>query len=217
MLDDVLGVIFDLDGTLVDSMWVWRKVDEDFLVSRNIDLEPEELMRRIAHKSFHETAVYFKETFNLLETIDEIKAQWNNSVKSIYRDNVMLKEGALEILIKLKEKGTKIALATSSSEEILEACLEARQIRQYFDVVVTTDMAGKTKVEPDVYLLAADRLELSPSSIAVFEDIPAAMLGARKAGMKVFGVHDSFSEHLHEEIIRNCHVYVRSLKDVEIN
>ena len=217
MLDDVLGVIFDLDGTLVDSMWVWRKVDEDFLVARNIDIAPEELMRRIAHNSCHETAVYFKETFNLLETIDEIKAQWNNSVKSIYRDNVMLKEGALEILIKLKEKGTKIALATSSSEEILEACLEARQIRQYFDVVVTTDMAGKTKVEPDVYLLAASRLELSPSSIAVFEDIPAAMLGARKAGMKVFGVHDSFSEHLHDEIIRNCHFYVRSLKDVEIN
>lgn len=214
MLKDIKGVIFDLDGTLVDSMWVWRKIDEDFILERNLPLTPEALMQSIAHLSFHETAEFFKSSFQLLDTVEEIKTRWNEAAKREYRTNVMLKEGAREILQKFQDSGVKIALATSSSREILEACLEAQDITRFFDVVVTTDMAGKTKSEPDVYLLAAGLLGLPPESIAVFEDIPQAMFGARKAGMKVFGVHDAFSEHHHEEIMRNCHVYIRSLNEV---
>lgn len=101
-----------------------------------------------------------------------------------------------------------MAIATSSSKELLEDTVSSKGIAHFFDVIVTTDMAGKTKVEPDVYLLAAKLLGISPESIAVFEDIPAAMTGAKKAGMKVFGVHDKFSEDKKQEILEICHIYI---------
>lgn len=208
MFNEIKGVIFDMDGTLIDSMWVWRKIDEDFIQEKGIDLLPEELMGKIAHLSFHETAEFFKREFTLPESVEDIKNHWNTMAKYEYTHNVSLKEYALELLETLKMKGIKMAIATSSSKELLEETIQSKGIAQFFDTIVTTDMAGKTKIEPDVYLLAAQNLGLKPQEIAVFEDIPAAMIGAKKAGMLVFGVHDKFSEDKMDEILGTCHHYI---------
>ena len=214
MFDQIKGVIFDMDGTLVDSMGVWRKIDEDFILKKRLNILPEVLMERISHLSFNETAEYFKREFQLPESVEEIKADWNCQAKYEYVHHVPLKEYAFELLDTLKSKGIKLALATSSSGEILHETLHARGIHHFFDVLVTTDMAGKTKVEPDVYLLAAKLLELDPQEIAVFEDIPAAMAGARKAGMTVFGVYDSFSADKREEILSTCHIFIHNFSQI---
>ncbi len=208
MFNNIKGVIFDMDGTLIDSMWVWKKIDEDFILKEGIEMLPEDLMDSISHLSFHETAEYFKKEFKLTESVEDIKNHWNTQAKHEYTNNVLLKDNAFELLEALKLKGIKMAIATSSSKELLEDTIASKGIAHFFDVTVTTDMAGKTKIEPDVYLLAAKLLDISPESIAVFEDIPAAMIGARKAGMKVFGVHDKFSEDKKKEILEICHTYI---------
>ena len=208
MFDNIKGAIFDMDGTLIDSMWVWRKIDEDFLIEKDIDMTPEELMGKISHLSFHETAAFFKSEFHLQETIEEIKDGWNQRARFEYLHHVVLKDHALLLLEALKKRGIKMAIATSSSKELLEETIASKGIHHFFDTLVTTDMAGKTKIEPDVYLMAAKNLQLAPEEVAVFEDIPAAMIGARKAGMRVFGVHDKFSEDKTEEILSTCHHYI---------
>ncbi|PKK39725.1 hypothetical protein ABB02_01066 [Clostridiaceae bacterium JG1575] len=191
MFKNIRGVIFDLDGTLVDSMWVWSKIDQDFIESRSLSITPEELMNVVAHFSFHQTAHYFKDTFSLPESVDEIKALWIDAAHREYSTSVTLKAGAREFLLRLKELGIKLALATSNNRDLLEVCLQANGILGLFDALVTTDESrAKTKAEPDVFLLAAQRIGVSPQECMVFEDVAPAMRGARAAGMRVVGIKD---------------------------
>jgi HAD superfamily hydrolase (TIGR01509 family) len=207
MLNNIKAAIFDLDGTLVDSMWVWGKVDEDFLNNRGIEV-PEDLRENIEHLGYKETARYFKERFNLTENIEEIVDEWNNMAFEEYAKNINLKSGAKEYLASLKAKGIKIALATSNSNMLLEASLRKNNILQYFDSITTTNEVERGKNFPDVYLLAAKKLGVSPSECIVFEDILPAVMGAKSAGMKVVGVHDIFSEHQKEDIIKIADYFI---------
>ena len=152
MLYDIEACFFDMDGTLIDSMWMWKDIDIEFLGQRGIAL-PDDLQKRIEGKSFSETAVYFKNEFRLTESIDEIKAIWNNMAMYKYCNEVPLKEGAMEFLIKLREKGIKTAIATSNSYELATACLNALKVTEYFDIVTTSCMVGAGKPAPDMMRL----------------------------------------------------------------
>jgi HAD superfamily hydrolase (TIGR01509 family) len=193
MLTNIKAAIFDMDGTLVDSMWVWRKIDIDYLENRNISF-PADLKSCIEHLSFLEVAKYFKERFNIPESIDEIMNEWTSMAYHEYATEVKLKPGAGAYLALLKSLGIKIALATSNSKELLEVTLKNNNIFEYFDVICRTDEVTRGKDFPDVYLLTAKRLGVSPEQCIVFEDILPAVIGAKAAGMKVVGVHDLYSE-----------------------
>jgi HAD superfamily hydrolase (TIGR01509 family) len=193
MLTNIKAAIFDLDGTLVDSMWVWRKIDIEYLKNRNISL-PEDLKSCIEHLSFLETAKYFKERFNIPESINEIMDEWTNMAFHEYENKVKLKPGVQTYLSLLKSLGIKIALATSNSKELLEITLKSNEIFEYFDVICRTDEVTRGKDFPDVYLLTAKKLGIHPGNCIVFEDILPAVIGAKAAGMKVVGVHDFYSE-----------------------
>lgn len=214
MLTNIKAAIFDMDGTLIDSMWIWRKIDIDFLKERGIDF-PEDLRENIEHLSFVEVAKYFKDRFQLNESIEEIMTIWNNMALKEYRDNVPLKPGVKEYLSFLKRSGIKIALATSNSHLLLETALKRNNVYDYFDVITTTNEVSRGKDFPDVYLLAAQKLGVSPSECIVFEDILPAVMGAKAAGMKVVGVHDDYSNDFIEDIKTAADYYI--LKYSEIN
>lgn len=199
MLTDVRAAIFDLDGTLVDSMWIWQKIDIDYLKIRNIDM-PEDLRDAISHLSFQETAKYFKKRFNLEDSLEEIMNEWYDMALYEYENNVPLKAGAKLFLDKLKKLGIKIGLATSNSLPLLEIALKKNDIYDYFDAITITGEVKRGKSFPDVYLLAAEKLEVSPEQCIVFEDILPAMKGAKAAGMKVVGVYDELSNDSRDEI-----------------
>jgi HAD superfamily hydrolase (TIGR01509 family) len=207
MLTNIKAAIFDLDGTIIDSMWVWGKIDEDYFKKRNM-VQPENLKSQIEHLSFDDTAAYFKSNFNILDSIEEIKKEWTDLAYIEYLNNVKLKPGVVEFLSLLKTLNIKIGLATSNSKPLLEAVLKSNSIYHYFDSITITDEVTRGKAFPDVYLLAAERLGVKPEECIVFEDILPAVKGAKAAGMKVVGVYDYFSKEQKEDIINHADMYI---------
>lgn len=213
LLNNIKGAIFDMDGTLIDSMWVWSKIDEEYLKKRNIAL-PKNLKQNIEHMGFAEVAQYFKDTFNISDTIEEIQKEWNEMALHQYANNVPLKPGAKEFLSLLKSKGVKIALATSNCNLLIETSLKKNHIYNFFDSITTTDEVPRGKDSPDIYLLAAKKLNLAPKECVVFEDILPAVKGAKAAGMTVVGVHDLYSEYQKEDIINSADMYIFQYREL---
>ena len=213
MLNDIKAAIFDLDGTLVDSMWVWAQIDIDYLKQKGYSM-PENLRSEIVHLSFSQTAIYFKEKFNLDDSIEKISKDWHDMAFNHYSNNVKLKLGVKDFLNNLKSLKIKIALATSNSIPLLEACLKHNGIYDYFDSITTTDEVSNGKNCPDVYLLAADKLGINPKDCLVFEDILPAIQGAKAANMKVIAVKDDECLDSKEDLLKYADKYIHSFEEL---
>ena len=196
MFTDMKAAIFDLDGTLIDSMWVWEQIDKDYLESIGHPVPPN-LKDDITHLSLSQTAVYFKKRFNIKDSIDSIISTWSNMAYYQYANNIHLKKGAFEFLSHLKASNIKIGLATSNSIDLLTAVLKNNKIYDFFDTITVSDEVKVGKDNPDIYLLSAKKLGVSPSECIVFEDIPAAVSGAKKANMKVVAICDEYEKDSH--------------------
>lgn len=211
MLTNIKAAIFDLDGTLINSMSLWDQIDIDYLTSKNIPV-PDDLNDEISHLSFNQVAVYFKERFKLEDSLDDIKNTWNTMAYNHYSSDITLKDGVVEFLDFLKKSNIKIGLATSNSTELLEASLKFNKIYDYFDAITITDEVSIGKHEPDVYLLAAKKLNVKPEECIVFEDILPAVKGAKKARMKVIAVEDECSVLDKDDIIKNSDGFINDFR-----
>lgn len=198
LLKDKKAILFDLDGTLVDSMWMWKKIDIEFLGRYGYDC-PDDLQKSIEGMSFSETAAYFRERFQLPLTLEEIKTCWIQMSIDKYRHEVPLKTGAMEFLKYCKEHDIRTGIATSNGREIVDAVIHSLDIGKYLDVIITACEVNAGKPEPDIYLEVAKRLQTDPSECLVFEDIPAGITAGKRAGMTVIAVEDEFSRQMKEE------------------
>ena len=195
---DPEAVIFDLDGTLVDSMWMWTDIDIEYLArfghpfSRQLQIEIEGM-------SIEETAVWFKQKYQIPDSLEQIQRDWISMSLDKYKHEVPFKPYAREFLSFLKSRGIKTAIASSNAIDMVEACLGSLSAKDLFDIVVTSSEAERGKPFPDVYLLAAKRLGVEPSRCMVFEDVPAGIRAGKAAGMFVYAVYDRYSEDLDEE------------------
>ncbi len=176
MLNDINGVIFDMDGTLIDSMWVWSKIDTDFLSKRGFT-PPGNLKSEIEHLTFIECAEYFKKNFSIDGTIEDIIEEWNDMAEYEYEHNIKLKPGAEAFLKLLKTLNIKVGIATSNSSYLIEKVLKNNGIYDYFDAITTVDEVNRGKNFPDIYLLAAEKLgsERSVMPRDVIECIPLVL------------------------------------------
>mgnify|MGYP005937303253 CR=1 FL=1 len=162
------GAIFDLDGTLLDSMGVWDQVDIDFLSKRGIDV-PDDYMTKVAAMQFRQIAEYTIARFSLTDTPEELMDEWDHMARVMYATVVEAKPYAREYLAQLKESGAKLAVATSLPPMLREPAMKHVGIFDYFDEVVSVDDAGDVgKDQPDVYLLAASHLGVEPGECTVF-------------------------------------------------
>ncbi|WP_125967950.1 HAD family hydrolase [Bifidobacterium samirii] len=187
------AAIFDLDGTLLDSMGVWDQVDEDFLSKRGIPV-PADYATTIAAMQFRQIAEYTIARFGLSETPEQIMAEWDEMGRRMYETSVEAKLGALDYLTDLKASGARLAVATSLPPALREPAMRHVGILDLFDTTVSVDDVGDVgKDRPDVYLLAAQRLGVDPHDCTVFEDLLVAMRSARSAGMRVWAMHDDSS------------------------
>ena len=213
MLKNKKAVIFDLDGTLVDSMWMWKAIDIEYLGRFGFGLPPT-LQKDIEGMSFSETAVYFKETFQIPDSLKKIKEDWNQMAYDKYTKEVPLKKGAKEFLVHCKNNDIKLGIATSNSRELVEATLEALGIRDYFGCVMTSCDVAKGKPAPDVYLETAKRLNAEPAACLVFEDIEMGIMAGKNAGMEVCAVEDEFSMNQMEKKKKLADYYIKDYYEI---
>ena len=213
MFNNITTVIFDVDGTLVDSMWIWKQVDIEFLGKRNIPL-PIDLQKEIEGKSYTETAIYFKERFCLPDDIDQIKEEWQLLADHFYTHVAPLKNGVKEFIEKVHAKGLKLGIATSNSREIVEKMLATHKIADYFSVIRTSCEVPRSKPFPDVYLKAASDLETASENCLVFEDTVAGVKAAIAAGMTVIAVSDDFSLESRDLLSQLSNMYIMDYYEV---
>lgn len=213
MLQHTKAVIFDLDGTLTDSMWMWKEIDIEYLGSKGIALPPG-LQEEIEGMCFTETAAYFKDRFLLQESVEEIKAVWNRMAREKYEKEVPLKDGARELLALCAGRGIRMGIATSNSRELVEAVVRAQGIASYFSCILTGCDVGKGKPAPDIYLAAARALQVSPGDCLVFEDIVPGIQAGKAAGMRVCAVEDAYSRTQRTQKEAAADYYITSFREV---
>lgn len=197
MLEDIEAVIFDLDGSLVDSMWIWRAIDIEYLGRFGVPL-PEGLQDEIEGMTFHETAVYFKENFSIPDSLDQIKDDWNRMAWDKYAEEVPLKPGIQEFLEGCRKRGVKLGIATSNSRELMENVALVHGLNDYFSCIMTGSEVKRGKPAPDIYLEVAGQLGVEPKKCLVFEDIISGIQAGKNAGMRVCAVEDAYSVHQRE-------------------
>ncbi len=213
MLKNKEAIIFDLDGTLVDSMWIWKAIDIEYLGRYNIALPPD-LQAKIEGMSFDETAIYFKQEFAIPNTLDEIKNTWNEMAMDYYLTKVNLKEGVHELLEYCKDNNIKLGIATSNSKELMTAIAKVHELDQYFDCIMTGSDILKGKPAPDIYLTVASKLQTHPSKCLVFEDIVPGIMAGKNAGMTVCAVEDVYSADKRKQKQEYADYYIESYKDL---
>lgn len=213
MLKNIKAVLFDLDGTLVDSMWIWKSIDIEYLGGFGIEL-PGDLQSCIEGMSFTETAEYMKMRFQIPDSVEIMKETWNRMAWEKYTKEVKLKEGALSFLQYCKKYGIKLGIATSNSKELVTGALKALDVYQFFDAVVTGCEVEHGKPAPDVYLEAAKRCKVLPKNCLVFEDIIAGIKAGKAAGMLVCAIEDAYSAEQKEEKRRLADFYINDYRDI---
>lgn len=198
-LKNIEGAVFDLDGTLLDSSWVWEKVDEKFLGDRGFQV-PDDYVDEISPLGAERAAVYTIERFDLNEDKDDIVREWIEMAKKEYATEVVCKPYAKEFLEELQKLNIKMAVATSSDRELFMKTLEREGILKYFQKIVTVDEVERGKGYPDIYEEAARRIKVNPHKCLVFEDILAGVTGASLGEFNVVAVFDEKSKHNWEKI-----------------
>ena len=199
--------IFDMDGTLIDSMIFWKNLASEYLSSRGVKDIPGDILERIKPMTMSESAALFQQVFGLS---GDLEAEMNAMMDEHYRNDIPLKLGVFEYLYRLRSRGVHMCVASATAEHLMESCLTRLGIRDCFEFLLSCETVGAGKRSPLVYNACAERLGAVPRDIAVYEDALYAMQTAKEAGYYVVGVYDDSAagnwqtiETLADEIILN--------------
>lgn len=212
---DFKAAIFDLDGTLIDSMGVWEKIDIAFLSKRNLPV-PDHYIKEICARSFQEAAEYTIKLFHLEESVPSLINEWNSMAVYEYGHSIKLKPYAREYLFKLKARGIKLGTATCLPKVLSEPVLKNNGIYDLFDIQCSADEVKCGKNSPDIFYLAAEKLGVAPEDCIVFEDLLPGIISAKATGMTVFCIHDPYSEGHAEEIQKIADGYLYDFENAPI-
>ena len=199
--------IFDMDGTLIDSMGFWKNLATEYLTSKGIAEIPGEILERIKPMTMSESAGLFQTVFGLT---GDVEAEMNAMMEGHYRHDIPLKSGVKAYLQRLHSRGVRMCVASATAEHLMESCLTRLGVRSYFDFLLSCETVGEGKRSPLVYHVSAGRLGAAPAETAVYEDALYAVRTAKEAGFHVIGVYDDSAagnwktiEKLADEIILN--------------
>lgn len=206
------GAIFDMDGTLLDSMHVWNQIDVDFLAARGIRV-PADYKQTVNKMRSYDIAVYTVSRFHLKEKPEDLVQEWIDMAIDAYSHTLPLKEGAYEYVSALHDRGVKLAVATSSDKELVYPALERTGILPMLDCVVLANEVKADKGSPDIYLRAADQLHVTPRECVVYEDIIEGIRGAGAGGFTTVAVYEPAGGH-EQEKQKEADRYIRSFREL---
>ena len=182
--------IFDMDGTLVDSMGYWQSLEREFLVSKGVTENLEDILERTKPLTLPEAAVFFSQYCDLDGTPEQLVEEVLAIMENHYRRDVTLKPGVIPYLDRLKARGIPMCVASATPRHLVEICLERLGLAHYFSFLLSCVEVGAGKGRPDVYLECARRLGAQPHETAVYEDAIYAVRTAHAAGFHVVAVND---------------------------
>ena len=207
----IKGAIFDLDGTLLDSMFIWDTIGEEYL--RSLGKEPhEDLKETFMTLTLEEAAEYYREHYGVTLSVKEIVDGVNAMVEQTYRTKVTLKPGIAEYLAWLKENGVRMCVATVTDRYLVEETLERLGVRHYFSEIFTCAEVGFGKDKPVIYQKALEHLETEKRDTYVFEDMLFALNTAKTDGFPTVGVYDRHEAH-QDELKELSDYYIRDFTD----
>ena len=181
------AAIFDLDGTLLDSLGVWSHVDNVFLGRRGF-VVPADYQSTIACMTARETAEYTIKRFGLHDTPEFLMQEWVDLAIREYAEDVLLRPGAAAVLQRLKAEGKRLAVGTTLDEKMLYPCLARLGVLPLFERVFIAENIGIGKHNPDFFRYAAKELGTAPAEILVFDDVADVLRAAKSAGLQTCGV-----------------------------
>jgi len=202
------GVIFDMDGTLLDTMYYWEHVGEDYLRKLGKKAAPG-LGQLMLAMSMEEGAEYLRTHYLPDLTIDEILQGIRGVCDDFYREAAQFKPGAREFMARLKERGIPFVLATATDRDQVELAMKRLGVLDEFHCILTSGEIGNSKEQPDIYLQAAKRMGTAPEHTWVFEDALHAAKTAKRAGFRLVGIYDDTSADAEPELreLSDCFVY----------
>lgn len=209
----VRGAIFDVDGTLLDSMSIWDTIGEDYL--RSIGYEPRENLNEVfKNMSLHQAACYYRSEYGVTLGTEEIMAGVNAMLERYYQYEAPLKPGAAELLGRLQRAGVRLCIVTATDRHLVDAALSRLGVRSFFSEIFTCSEAGHGKDEPYIFEAALRFLGTSRAETLVFDDALYAVRTAKEAGFPVAAVYDSH-EPRQEEIRRLADLCLDGLEQLD--
>ena len=208
----IKGVIFDIDGVLLDSLGIWDDLGARYLMS--IGIKPEEGLNEILFSmSMEQGSSYLNEHYHLQKTDAEVSAGISQMIEDFYFDEVLPKSGAKELLEFMRSKGMRITAATSSPRIHVEKALQRNGMLGFIEKLFTNTEVGASKHSPEIYNQAAAYMGTKPSETLVFEDSLYALKTAKNAGFRTVGVYDIKGETDQEGVKNTGDHYVTDLND----
>lgn len=205
--------IFDLDGTLLDSMAAWHNLGRDYLLLKGV-IPPENLNEILESMSMLESAEYFRQAFKINLSPEEIISGVNELIAGKYKNELVLKPYVREYLQKLKDENVKMCIATATPLKLAKTALERNEIIDYFSFVASCDEVGVGKNKPDIFYMAANKLNADISNISMYDDADFALITAKEAGFYTIGVYDESFKDKRKDIELVSDLYIESFKEL---
>lgn len=206
----ITGAIFDFDGVLIDSMYIWDNIGSDYL--KTLGIKPEDNLNDILLTlSLIEGAQHFQSHYNVNNSVEGIINDINKLIEHFYFEVLKLKSGVRPLLESFKNQGVKMCIATATDRYLVEACLKRNDISDYFGEIFTCTEVNAGKDAPTIYFKALEFLGTDASNTYVFEDALHAVKTAKKANFNVIAVYDKSSEISQDEIKSTADIYLKSL------
>ncbi len=213
-LTKVKACIFDLDGTLLDSMGLWQDIDVAYLARFDIPFDAS-ISEDIKSMTFNESADYFIERFHLPKSKAEIMDDWNDMAEEAYRYHIPTKPGVHEFLAYLEQHQIKMCVATSCTKEHALLALDRLGLLKYFEFMLTCQEVGKNKEYPDIFLACVEQLEIPIAQTMVFEDLLVALTVAQNEGFQTCAVEDILTKHQNAEVQQVADYFIQDFNEFE--